>query len=104
MSDDIVRYLYLLHDSPWRAAVLIPRRQHDGVSSLPGRPVVLENVAVDDDALGAFELDQVFHGPRLAAPRGLLRDLVVSHDDVGRYEVRHRGVAAPEHDILAGCL
>src|SRR5580765_1638212 len=102
MSDDIVRHLYLLHNSPRCAAVLIPRRQYDGVSSLPGRPVVLDNVAVDDDPPGTFELDQIFHGPRLTAPRWLLRDLVVADDDVGRYEVRHRWIAAAEHDVLAG--
>src|ERR1700730_8206591 len=104
MSDDIVRYFYLLDDSPWRAAVLIPRGQHDGISTLRGRPVVLENIAVDDDTLAIFELQQIFHDPGLAAPRWLLRDLVVTDENVGRHEVRHRRIAAAEYHILAGGL
>ena len=66
-------------------------REEDAVAVLAVRPVVLEQVAVDQDALGVLQLEQVLDRPvdagvaRAAGlPRERLEQIVLADLDVGR--------------------
>ena len=57
----------ILHNGPGCGVVLVSRRQHERVAALARLPVVLDDVALDPDALGVLQLDRVLHVPQRAA-------------------------------------
>jgi hypothetical protein len=107
VANHVVGEHHVLDHRPRRLAVLVARGEEHREAVLAVRPVVLEQVAVDDDAAGVLQLEQVLDRPRLLAlgfvhpPRQRLRHVVVHHLDVGGHEVRHRRVGAAEHHVLA---
>ena len=69
MADDIVPEHDALDDHPGRRAVLIARREQDGIAGLIRHPHMLEHVALDEHVLGVLQLEAVLHHPLGAAPR-----------------------------------
>jgi len=75
------------------------------------RPVVLEEVAVDEHPARVLELQEILDHPRSPgvarvadAPRQRLEEVVAADLDVGGHEVHDGGIGAAEHDVLAGSL
>ncbi|OLC80131.1 MAG: hypothetical protein AUH72_12660 [Acidobacteria bacterium 13_1_40CM_4_65_8] len=109
MPDDVVREDDVLDGRPGRATILIAHREEDGKAVLGLRPVVLEQVTVNEHAPGVLELEQVLDGPfgageRLVTdlPRHRFRQVILADLDVGGHEIANGGIGAAEHDVLAG--
>src|SRR5678816_1561861 len=84
-----------------RAAGVLRRRDHDRHARLSVRPVVLEDVVLDEHTAGVLELEQVLDRP-LALPRRILPDVVPADRDVARGEADNGRIPAAEHDVLTG--
>jgi hypothetical protein len=63
VSHDVVGESDIPQAHPRGGAVLISRRQHDGVAVLTGLPDVLENVSFNLDVFGIFQLEDILHRP-----------------------------------------
>ena len=102
---------HVLDHGPRRAAVLIAHGEEDRKPALGVRPVVLEEIALDQHAPGILQLEDVLHGPRRAGvgriadpPRPRLREVIAPDFDVRRHEVRNRRIGAAEQHVLAGAF
>src|SRR5262245_41721427 len=109
--DDVIREGYVLNDRPGGHSILVANGEEDGESVLRHRPDLLEDVAVNQDALRVFQLKEVLDPPgpsrvaRIAdPPRERLEAVVTTELDVRRHEVVDRRIGAAEDEILAGAL
>ena len=101
----IVPKQHVLHNRPLSCPVLVAGSQEKGWSA----PVVLEQVSLDQHALGVLQLQQVLQGPldsgegRIARPpfQGL-EEMVAPDLDVRWHQVADLGIRASEHDVLGG--
>ena len=101
VPDHVVLHDDVADDAPRRRSVLVARGEHDRVPLLAGRPVVLNRIAFEKDALRVLELDAILDRPRLRHPCRLLRDQVPPYGDVARHEIDNRRIAAAEHHVFA---
>jgi hypothetical protein len=90
-----------LFSTPRCLAAVVRRLEDDGDPRLRSDPVVLENVVLDEQTTGAFELEQVLDRPDVL-PHGVLVEVIAADGDVGRHEVQDVRVRAAEHDVLTG--
>ena len=104
MAHDVLFEAHVRDDAPRAAAVLVAHGDHDGVARLAALPVVVERVAHDRHVARVLQLEEILDDPVLAAPRGLLRELVVGDRDVRRDEARNARIGAAEYDVLGGAL
>ena len=111
VAHDVVRERHVAYGHPRRGAVLVARGEEDAVSILRIGPVVLEQVAVDQDALGVLQLEDVLDRPvdpgvarAVRPPRERLDEVVLAEFDIRRHEVRDARIRAAEQDVLAGAL
>ena len=108
VPDEVVRERDVLDHRPGRAAVLVAHGEENGESVLRVRPVVFEQVAVDEDAPRVLELEEVLDAPLGAFERGVvflpaqrLRHVVLHDLDVGRHQIGNARIGAAEHHVLA---
>src|SRR6185369_6353730 len=111
VTDDVIDELDILHNRPWSIAVLIAYREQHGKSGLGLLPTVFHHVALDDDAAGIFQLEQVLDGPLCAfvsrlvlLPSQGFHQVIPSHYNVRPHEILDVRIAAAEHDVLTGPL
>ena len=107
VADDVVGEGDVLDDGPGRGATIVADREHDPETDLRGRPHVLEDVAVDEHALGILDLDEVLDDPWNAGvagvvgvPRQGFGEVVAPDLDVRGHEVRDGRTGASEQKIL----
>ena len=100
MADDVVGEGDVEDAGPGGAAILVAHGEEDGGAVLIGGPVILEEIAVDEDALGVLELEAVLDGPAGVAPGGRLEEVVTADFDVGGDEVRDERIGPAEHEVL----
>ncbi len=100
VPDHVISKVDVLDRGPRRLAVLVSRREEDGVPGLRAAPVVLEQVAVNPDVARVLQLEEVLHLPGFATPGGGTRDMVADEPDVARHEARNRRVRAAEQEDL----
>ena len=93
VAHDVVHEGDVLDDRPRRAAVLVAHGEQDREAVLRVRPVVLEQVALDEHAARVLQLEQVLDGPRRARvgrvahlPGQRLREVVAPDLDVGGHQ------------------
>src|SRR5215510_13216664 len=111
MPHHVVAEGHILRHRPRRPPALIARREQDRETILALRPVVLEDVRVDQCALRGLQLEEVLHRPPRSRVRGVaqlplqrLHDVVVAELDVGRDQVLDGGVRAAEEEVLPSAL
>src|SRR5262249_54547395 len=103
----VVGERHVLHHRPRRLTALIARSAQDRETVLALRPVVLEDVRLDQHTLRVLQLEEVLHRPPDPRVRGVahlplqrLRHLVVAELDVGRDQALDWGVRAAEDEVL----
>src|SRR5206468_8821915 len=107
MTHDVIGEDYVLDHRPRRGAVLTSDRKQDGKPILSVGPVVLEEIAVDEDPAGVLQLEKVLDRPRRPLVRGIpqlpgqgLREMIAPDFDVGRNKIRYGRIPAAKHHIL----
>src|SRR5262245_30442458 len=110
-TDDVIREGHVLDDRPGGRPVLVANGEEDRIPGLPHRPAVLEDVAVNQDALRVLQLEEVLDAPGSARvariadpPREGLEAVVATELDVRRHEIGDARVGAAEDEILSGAL
>src|SRR5262245_20855788 len=108
VAHDVICEGHVLNHGPEGFPILVAHSKEDGEPVLRHRPVVLEDVAVNQNALRVLQLEEVLDRPgrprvdRIAdPPRQRLKAMVAPEFNVRRNEVGDRRVAAAEHEILA---
>ena len=108
MPHDVAGKRHILHYGPRRGAFLVTGCKEDRETILRSHPVVLEDVPIEQNPLGVFELEEIFHGPVNAPvarvielPRERLGKVVPTDLDVRGHEIRDRRVPAAEHEVFA---
>jgi hypothetical protein len=66
------------------------------------RPVVLEDVALDEHVLRVLQLEEVLDRPGAALPLQRLRQVVAHEAHAGGHEVGDARVRSAQHEVLAG--
>ena len=108
---DVVGERDVLDHRPRRGALLVANGEHDGGAALRVRPIVLEDIGVDQDSLRVLELQEVLEGPvdsgitRIVHPPPQRFVKMITADlDVGRDETLDGGIRAAEQEVLASAL
>src|SRR5439155_16950497 len=109
--DEIVLEGDVAGGGPRVVARFPPWGQDEEKAALAPRPVILEEIALDQGPLTVLELQVVLDQPRRPRIRGVARppgerllEMVLPDLDVGGNQLGDARLAAPEHDVLARCL
>src|SRR4030095_4193733 len=101
----------VLDPGPGRGPLLIARGEHDREALLSVSPVAREAIALDQNAAGVLELQQVLDRPppavvvrMLVPPRPGPGDIIGPNLDVGRHETFEPRILSTEHHVLPGRL
>ena len=102
MANDVVSERDILHDGPRGGPALVAHREKNREAVLGSRPVVLEDVSIDEYTLGVLQLEEILDLPRAALPTERLEDVVAAYLDIRWHEIRDRRICSAEHDVFAG--
>src|SRR5215471_15805448 len=106
MEHEIIRDLYVFDGRPWRGT-WISRRKDDCKSVLIIRPVVFENVAVQNHIPCILQFKKILYDPvrtliawiiRLPAKR--FEKMVIPNPNVGRDKSWNGWITAAEHNVF----
>src|SRR5262245_5789491 len=111
VTNYVISKSYILDQCVRRDPVVIANREEDCKSVLRVRPVVLEDVTVNQNALRVLQFKEVFDSPFLSGkglisffPRKRFEAVIETEFDIGRNEIGNKGIITAEHKILAGTL
>src|SRR5262245_23952118 len=108
VTHDVICEGHVLNHGPGSFPILVADSEEDREPVLRHRPVILEDVAVNQHTLRVLQLEEVLDRPgrpgvaRVADPPcEWLEAIVTAELDVRRNEVGDRRISAAEHEILA---